>query len=176
MAFTETNLITLTDIRGYRNVSPNISNTKVTDLITDVQRENLRKLFGEEMYYDLFNTATTNNYTLLKSGTTYDYGGYTISYFGLKPYLCYLWLEAYALEGDFYQGDAGNFMMSEIENTQKLDYMTRKAIASRFRDKAEQYKSDIIKYLNDNLASFPLYFGSIVKPDDGPDIIKFTAK
>lgn len=177
MAFTETRLIDIDDIRGHeKDVSPNIATNKLNNLITSIQREFLPLLFGDEMYYDFFDSDSENDYTDLTNGCGYDYGGYTIKYYGLKPYLVYLWLEKYTLRGDIYHGDAGNYKSLDQENVQFIENVEKRQIASEYRAIADEYKRQIIRYMNDNSSSLPLYFGSETKPATEPSIIKFTSK
>jgi len=171
---TEVRLINNTDIRGYGNLSPNFTGDRLTNLIDNVQRIALLDLFGEQMYYDFFENISETYYVNLRDGNTYTIGDDTVQYFGLKPYLCHLFLADYALIGDSAQGEAGNFKMMDQVETTKLDFYEKKELSKYHRGQANIYKAAIIRYINDQINDFTKYYGYVEKRSSEPRIQNYT--
>jgi hypothetical protein len=96
------NLIQYSDFAGYRDISSNIDSAKRIDpYIVEAQELDLRKFLGDIFYQEVIAdlTASPQQYSVLLSGGTYSYGGYTYTFKGLKAALVF-WTYARFLSND----------------------------------------------------------------------------
>lgn len=154
----ETSLITISDVQGYRRISASFDQTRFDGFVKEAQRTNLRGLLGDALYYAFMNDArTTGIYKDLLEGKTYVYDGNTIQYYGIKPYLVYIWLAIACREGDLFLANVGAI---EFVNNPQQNFESAKSkdkIANDYMQKAQGYANDIIKFLNENSDSYPLW-------------------
>ena len=151
-------LITITDVRTYRQVDSKFDATRFASFVQEVQRKNLRGLLGDALYYAFMNDArATGIYANLLNGKTYDYGGNTVQYYGLKPMLCYWWLAIAAREGELFHANIGavQFVNNPQNNFEVAKEKER--IASGYMATAQDYANDVIKYLNQYSSTYPLW-------------------
>lgn len=162
----ETALISISNIREYRSVSLQIETTRFNDFVMDVQRSDLRQLLGDSLYYDFMNDdRTSGKYKDLLDGKTYEYNGETIKFYGVKPFLCYLWLALFTREGDNFQSNSGNiqFVNNQVQNLQYLQAREKKEREQSYRESATIYENDIIKFLNTYSSTYTLWKGDTEK-------------
>lgn len=155
----ESSLITITDVRTYRRVDAKITQEKFDSFVMDVQRKNLRNLLGSALYYDLFLSIEASKYTELRDGKTYTYSGETIQYYGLKPMLCYWWLSKYATEGDLFHSNVGAIQFSNNPQQNFETSKSKERVSAGYMDTAQGYANDVIKFLNQNSSTYPLWEG-----------------
>ncbi|MFA5196157.1 MAG: hypothetical protein WC401_10205 [Bacteroidales bacterium] len=154
----ETSLITITDVRTYRSVDSKFDSTRFAAFLGEVQRINLRGLLGDALYLDFMNDArTSGKYADLLTGKSYTYSSETIQYYGLKPVLSYWWLAIAAREGDLFHSQVGAINL--VNNpAQNFEYAKqRDQIALNYMQTAQQYANDVIKFLNQNSTTYPLW-------------------
>jgi len=160
----EVSLITITDVQAYRKIDPKFNQAKFDAFVRDIQRKNLRSLLGSALYYAFMNDDRTSGvYADLLNGKVYEYQGETIEYYGLKPYLCFLWLSIAAREGDLFLTNYGSV---QFVNNQQQSFETAKEkekIAAGYMETAQGYENDVIKFLNENSSDFPLWEGDTEK-------------
>ena len=177
----EISLIDIDNVKGQRLISENIAQDKFDAFVKVLQRNQLRNLLGDAMYYDLFLNVTDINtiaapYNDLVNGTTYTYQGYTIYYYGLKPYLSWLFLIDYIFEGDHYYADYGNIAYADNpqDNTKVSSYRSKKEIKDGHEQQANHYKCEIIKFLQENISTYTLWKQKYQPPDNRSRIIRNT--
>jgi len=160
----EVSLITITDVQTYRKIDPKFNQVRFDPFVRDIQRKNLRGLLGDALYYAFMNDARTIGiYADLLNGKVYEYQGNQIEYYGLKPYLCFLWLAIAAREGDLFLTNYGSV---QFVNNPQQSFETAKEkekIAASYLETAQGYENDIIKFLNENSSDFPLWEGDAEK-------------
>jgi hypothetical protein len=162
----ESALIEITDVQTYRRVDPKFDTTRFDAFEQETRRKNLRGLLGDALYYAFMNDARTDGvYADLLNGKSYTYQNQTIQYYGLKPYLCYLWLAIGCREGDLFMSNYGAI---EFVNNPQQNFESSKAkerIATNYIQTAQDYANDIIKFLNENKSDYPIWEGdSETKP------------
>jgi hypothetical protein len=124
----------------------------------EIQRTNLRDLLGQALYYAFMADARTSGiYKDLLDGKDYLYNDQTIHYYGLKPLLVYWWLNIATREGDLFHSEHGP--ISFVENPQQhFNEAKEKAlIAVSYNQTAQSYANDVIQFLNENAATYPLW-------------------
>jgi len=175
----ETQLITITEARTYVDISPNYAVTRFNIYVTNVQRDNLRKLMGKQMYYDFWqNYPDGGVYDDLVGGKVYELNGENVQYYGLKPYLSYLVMATIALEGDYYHADYGNAVFTDNPQDNLVKAMDRRRIEmyDRYMQKAREYEEDVLNFLAQNSTDYPLLKKEFQKPDIRNQIITATLR
>jgi hypothetical protein len=154
----ETALITTTDIRVYRDIDPKLDSTRIASFIMEIQRSNLRSLLGDALYLAFMAVNRTSGiYKDLLDGKDYAYNDETIHYYGLKPVLCYWFLAIFAREGELFHSAHGAIEL--INNPQQNFERSREKerIAVGYMQTAQDYANDVIKFLDTEKASYPLW-------------------
>jgi len=126
----------------------------------EVQRKNLRGLLGDALYYAFMDdTRVSGIYKELLDGKSYTYDGETIQYYGLRPVLCYWWLAIAARESDLFQSSWGAIQLTNNPQQNFEASREKERIATTYMETAQGYANDVIKYLSENSASYPLWEG-----------------
>lgn len=173
---TESNLITISDVQTYREISANIKQERFDAFQMEIIQTNLKQLLGEPLYYDFFNDFSggvpqTQIYIDLLNGKAYDYSGDTIQYHGLKPFITFHWLALFTREGDNFQASYGNVQFpSSNQQTFQLS-KDKDKIQYNFLAKATEFENEIIKFLNDNNSDYPLWSGDDKKSSEQHNLI-----
>ena len=154
----EANLITITDVQVYRRVDPKLTDARFGTYVNEAQRKNLRGLLGDALYYDFMDDARTSGiYKVLLDGKSYTYNSQTIQYYGLKPLLCYWWLAIAAREGDLFHSNVGAVQFANNPQQSFETAREKERIAAGYMETAQSYANDVIKFLNENSSSYPLW-------------------
>jgi hypothetical protein len=177
----EVSLVTRAEVNAYLSISVNKDETRFNTFINRVQKNNLRKLLGDAMYYDLFQNVTDINtiaapYGDLVNGKSYTYQGNTIQYYGLKPYISFLYGINILYEGDNFHADYGNAMF--VDNPQDhlgaSSFRAKQEIRRGYEEEANYYKCEIMKFLQENLTTYTLWAQEWQPPDRRSRIIRST--
>ena len=153
-------LITTTDISTYREIDPKWPAARFAAFANEVQRKNLRNLLGSALYFAFMADARTSGiYADLLNGKSYTYDGETIQYYGLKPVLCYWWLAIAARESDLFQSSWGAIQLTNNPQQNFETAREKERIAASYMETAQGYANDVIKFLSENAASYPLWEG-----------------
>lgn len=154
----ETNLITITDVRTYRQVDSKFDATRFAAFCQDIQRGNLRSLLGDALYKGLMDSDRTSGiYLDLIAGKDYTYGGESIHFYGIKPMLCYWWLALATREGDLFLSNVGAFGYSNNPQQNFESAKEKERIATNYVQMAQGYANDSIKFLDANSSDYPLW-------------------
>lgn len=154
----ETQLITISDVSVYRKIDPKFNTDRFNAFVTDVQRKNLRGLLGDSLYYAFMNDSRASGiYKTLLDGTTYEYNSETIKYYGLKPCLCYWILAIMAREGDLFLSQHGAIQFTNNSQQNFENAKQKEQVAANYMETAAGYANDVIKFLNENASSYPLW-------------------
>jgi hypothetical protein len=156
----ETTLITITDVRTYRHVDPKFDTVRFAAFCQEVQRKNLRNLLGEALYKAFMDSdRLTGIYKDLLDGKVYTFEGNQITYYGIKPALCYWWLAVATREGELFLGTVGAIQFVNNQQQSFESAKQKEAIAAGYIETAQGYANDVIKFLNENSSSYPLWEG-----------------
>ena len=154
----EATLITLSDVQVYRSVSATFDTNRFNAFANSIQRLNLRGLLGDSLYFAFMADARTAGiYLDLLAGKSYLYSNETIQYYGLKPCLAFWWLATAAREGDLFLSNIGAI---QFNNNPQQSFETAKEkerVALGYMAMAQGYANDVIKFLNTNSSSYPLW-------------------
>ena len=154
----ETSLITISDIRAFRPVDIKFDSTKFAAFCQEVQRKNLKNLLGDGLYKAFMDSdRAAGIYKELLDGKDYSYNGQTITYYGIKPYLCYCWLAIATREGDLFLGTIGAIQFTNNQQQNFESAKEKERIALGYIETAQGYANDIIKFLNANSSSYDLW-------------------
>jgi len=154
----ETQLITIADLSIYRKIDPKFDQTRFNSFVNSVQRNNLRDLFGDALYYAFMNDDRTSGvYKVLLDGESYTYNSNTIQYYGLKPALCFWVLALIARESDMYLSGYGAIQFMDNVQQQFTGSKQKEIIAAGYNEQAEKYANDIKQYLNEKYTNYPLW-------------------
>lgn len=158
----ETQLITISDLTNYRKIDPKFNEDRFNSFVDSVQRENLRGVFGDALYYDFMNDdRTSGKYKFLVDGESYTYSGRTIQYYGLKPLLSFWVLALIARESDMYLSGYGAIAFVDNSQQQFQSSKQKERIAAGYMEEATRYENDLIQYLNEKYTTYPLWDGRI---------------
>lgn len=159
-------ILKITDAQEYASISHNKEEFEI--LALNAQETDLRELLGDALYYVLYNDLDANGapqnepYIKLVNGITYTYDGDTIEYFGLKPFLTFVWL-AYNVrgEGDNKVTNYGNALLGDDPQSYltKTSKSERDELNSTYMKRVTSYRNNIVQYLNDNDTEFPTWEG-----------------
>lgn len=153
-------MITVERIKQIIPISPNIDASKISPQIPIVELMFIKPLLGKLLYKDIsdkYNTQTLSNIEKDLLNLIQP----TISFYVLDNILPYLTFSVN--EKGIQQQNGINSIPADSQSSfSSLNYMR-----NEFRNKAEWYSSEIIKFLEDNLVDFPLYTTSTNNPDKG---------
>lgn len=173
---TESNLITISDVQAFREISPNIKIERFDAFQMEVIKTNLKQVLGEALYFDFFDdfseeSPQTQKYIDLLDGKDYEYSGETIQYHGLKPFIIFHWLALFAREGDLFQASYGN--VNFTNNPQQPFQLSKDKdkIVYNFLSKATEFQNEIIKFLNENSSEYSLWNGDDEKSSEQHNLI-----
>jgi len=149
-------LITIADVRKYRDVDSNFSATRFAAFLKEVQDIDLYNFFGAALWYDFFTNISEVKYQALLNGEEYTDDNDTVYYQGLKPFLVWAWLVILPLENNVHHTQSG-----------MVDYLrdhTRMPSSAAINQAKEVYKKNmlaeqnkIINYLNEKKETYPLW-------------------
>ncbi|MDX1699874.1 MAG: hypothetical protein R3250_04605 [Melioribacteraceae bacterium] len=164
-------MVTKTEIRGYVPIDNQLQENRLQPLILRAQRENLRDLLGDALYYDLFDNVTDINniaspYDDLVNGVAYEYDGDAIQYYGLKPFISFQVATYLLEENDLFIGNTGNhaYNSDPQDLRERMSGSQKRLIVSNYQSSSVQYQNDIIKFLNEKDSDYPLWEGDSQKP------------
>lgn len=153
MAFTETLLFTLDDVRSVRKVSVNINDFDIYAI--EAQRNYLSKILGGGLYYALIKSPEDARFEPLLNGTNYIDGAMTVLFRGCKRYLSYVWLYLYSIGSPIQETPIGAMMFkdeyAEHAESMKMGSEMRK----HYIKSADGLEETILRYLDKNRVAFP---------------------
>lgn len=156
-------IITVENLKEFRPISEDIPESRINPYIQEAQQLDLKRLLGPALFVDFLakfddaaQGATYTNYQLLFKGTTYTYGGYTVEHPGLIGYL------AYSALARLYANNQINVVKYGLVQklSDKSEALSDKAVqmaVDELRSNALALQADIVRYLNTNIVTFPLF-------------------
>jgi hypothetical protein len=154
-------LITPSEIKAYRPTA-DIDDARITPFIIESQQNDLRPVLNDALYYDLlanFNDSAHAKYAVyqnLINGKSYVYNGNTIYFDGIKPMLAYYALSRFIINNPV---NITRFGVVQKINPQSepLSQGAIQAVVNDLRSTAMNYQLQLIKFLEENSADYPLY-------------------
>lgn len=130
--------------------------------IIKAQDLDLRPVLNDALYYDFITKYNSTGdpmyaaYQTLLNGGAYTYSGQTIEYPGIKPMLCSFTLARFLPMNPI---NVTRYGVVNKVNPQSapVDQSQIKYAVDSLRADAVKYQGDVIKFLSNNTATYPLY-------------------
>ena len=149
-------LITLSNVRQYRDVDTQYDPVRFSAFLKEVQEHDLKELLGDALWLNFFENITDINYATLLNGVEYTYNNQTILYSGLKPFLVWAWLAKLPLEGNLHHTQSG-----DVSYLRDITASPSKSVMNQALENYKQNKlverNKIIQFLNTNPNTYPLW-------------------
>lgn len=157
----DTLLITQDDIKLYRPTAE-LDDARINPFILEAQISDLKPVLNAALYHELlkaFNDpghAKHQKYVDLLHGKEYTSNGLVIRFDGIKPMLCYYTLARFVVSNPVHITRFGIVAKTTQQST-PADPAAIRTVVNELRSTAIQYQSELIKFLCDNAADYPLY-------------------
>jgi hypothetical protein len=149
-------LITLAEVRAYRDVDASFSSDRFAGFLKSVQEINLKQLLGDALWLDFFTNIADAKYVTLLNGENYTYNDETVYYPGLKPFLIWSWLINLPIDGNVHHTQSG-----EVSYLREVTQMPSKyqinQVLEDYKTNALNERNNIVQYLNTKRATYPLW-------------------
>jgi len=155
------NIISLEDIQKHRPVA-DMDLDRILPHIIESQLLDLKPVLGDALFadfiqnFDVSGHSQYTNHQLLLNGVTYTSNGKIIIYSGIIPMMCYYSLSRIVTNNAVNITPYGN-TFKKNEFSDPLDTNAFLAIKSELQSIGYAYQLQVVKYLQDNLSSFPLF-------------------
>lgn len=158
------NLINITDFTENKFLTQNLDDRDIDPVITEAQEFDIEPVIGSAMYLDLMNNLTASKYIELLEGKTYIPTGSSdpIHFNGLKMVLKY-YTYARLLVDDGIKSTNSGFVQKTLENSERISDKTKAQKIAQARSGAKKYEEDMIRFLCNYPAIYPLYCSGIRK-------------
>ena len=157
-------LITLADIRTYKQISSNLNAIKIDSEINEAQEFDLRPFMGDEFYLalldDFSNSPSLQLYDDLFNGCTYTYGGNTYQHDGIKAMLCYYAFSRY-LNNSNTNATAFGTVIKQNDDSEPVSEKTLSRLVGQAISGAKIFENRVYDYLVRNSSTYPLFKCSI---------------
>jgi len=145
------------EIKATTFIDENVDEKLIRNVIQEAQDIHVHPILGTGLFNEIktqinAGTVTSLNNTLV---TTY-----------VQPALKY-WVLYEGIDVFTYKVMNKSIVKRTSDNTEVIDLDELRRLQDRFRDKAEWYSERVTKYLQENQASYPLYYN----PGSGIDVI-----
>lgn len=156
-----TKLITLANIQAVKSISLNINESKqLNPYILEAQNFDLRELLGDTFYLDLIADfialPSLTKYSLLFNGGEYTYQNEKYYLDGIKQFLVYSTYARYVVNSGVISTATG-MVAKTNQYSEKVDEKTIMRLSTQARSGATFCEENIIKYLERNKSSYPLF-------------------
>lgn len=150
-------LINKTDIQDFKIISKALSVDKTDEYIREAQEIDLMELVPRLFYFDLVKNFQSAKYQKLIHGDTYTVDGVDIDFPGLKGVLAYFAYSRLVIRGDVVSTPFGieqkrNEWGDRVSSSEKRD------MRDEARQIANSYFSQVVEYIMEKKADFPLFF------------------
>jgi len=167
----EDNIITLTDIQGYKPLSSNTNTSKKVDpFIQEAQEFELRPFMSDEFYEALvaqFKLGFTDPlYDDLFNGSTWTNGSKTYTNPGIKPMLVYYSYSRYLNRSNTDSTAYGMVNKTNPDSTPLTDKRLA-SLVSQSESGAKAYENRVKFFLDCNASDYPLYTCTMVNKKTG---------
>lgn len=155
-------IISIENIYEFRPLAKDIPTDRILPYIREAQQYDLKQLLGDALYVDFlsrYDQTLDSMYTAyqeLLNGKNYVSGTITIEHPGLIRYM------AYSTLARFYNNNQINAVKYGLvqklgEQSQQLDTKAVQSAIAELRSNALSEQADIIKFLNANGTTYPLF-------------------
>lgn len=152
-------LIAFGSFEKFKVISSNINvHRELTPYILEAQIVDLRKLLGQEFYYDLIKNKNQEQYIKLIYGTEYTLEGSVnpLLFYGIEAYLCYKTYARYVTGSNIKSTPSG--MVKKVDpNSEPASKTELQLLSDQANSMAIVYEEDILRYLGHHKTSYPLW-------------------
>lgn len=155
-------LITIEEIRELRPTSKNIPQDRILPFILEAQQHDLKPVLGDALYldftkkFDQSGDPMYSKYRDLLYGCEYSYGGATLEFPGVVPFLVYATLTRYYPNAPV-NLTAFGVTVKKAEESDQVDPKVIAAVVAELNSISISYQSDIEKFLATRATDYPLY-------------------
>ena len=155
-------IIAPTNIYEFRPLAKDIPSDRILPYIQEAQQLDLKQLLGDALWLDFLTRfdqsldAKYAAYQELLVGSIYTYGEIQIENPGLIGYMSYMTLARFYANNQVNATKYG-LVQKLNDQSQPLDSKAVQAAITELRSNALALQVDIVKFLTNNGASFPLY-------------------
>lgn len=152
----DTQLVTLAELRETYDVSKNFRDVRLDAHIMRAQRNDVRPILGEALYYNLMQNLTDPKYILLINGGSYDYRGETIFFQGLTPLISAYAYARTVSDNDVFVTAKGNKTKTDPNSTQTSESVVNEKSRQAVSE-AVNIGNEVIRFLEQNPTDYPLF-------------------
>lgn len=155
-------IISVENLKEFRPLSEDIPPVRINPFIQEAHQIDLKNLLGGALYVDLlakFDNSGASEYAAYKQlidGLSYTSGGVTLEHPGLVGFLCYSALARFYANNQINVTKFGIVNKTNDQST-PVEYKVIQASIEEMRSNALALRVDIIKYLQANPTSYPLF-------------------
>jgi hypothetical protein len=166
-------LLTISDIRKYRQLSANFNvdrlNAYITDLSENFLRPHLGKVLHAEFIAGIAQATPAQKWVDLLNGVSYvNSENETVLFYGVKPFLVFHFLAIFTREADSHLTEVGTVNISGENYRIASD---KREMEANFKNRAMVYGNEINDFLEAKKAD---YTSSISKPNNNMTDLTFT--
>ena len=153
-----THLINITDFTDRNYLTQNLSASDIDPVILEAQDFDVKVVLGDALFFDLMANQTAAKYIDLLNGIVYTPTGETnpIRFAGLKEVLKY-YVYARLLVTDGTKSTNSGFVQKTLENSERISGARLTQMIAQKRSGAKVYEDEMVAFLNNYPAIYPLY-------------------
>lgn len=152
----ERQLITIAKLSDTYDVSKNMRENRVNGHILRAQRNDVKPILGDAMYFDMMENITDTEYVLLLEGGSYDYAGNDIYFQGVLDLVAAFAYSRILSANATFVTSSGNKLKtdpnSEAQQKAVTDVKSQEAVSD-----ALSISYGLQKFLENNITDYPLY-------------------
>jgi hypothetical protein len=154
-------LISKTDIQVYRPTAV-LDDERIKPFILEAQTLDLKPVLNDALFLQFINKFDQTldplyaRYQDLLKGKEYSYNGQTILFDGIKPMLSYFSLARFIANNPLNITRMG-VVVKTPQQSEPADSVMIRACINELRSAAISYQSQVIQFLQYNIATYPLY-------------------
>lgn len=149
-------LITSSECKTIKPFSDN-NDSRYSQIMEEVQINELQDLLGFELYQDLINNPTSAQNVILLDGVDWEYNDQTIKMHGLKYVLAHYFYAVYTREirkQDTFSG----LVQHNFDESNQVSENDRRLTESRARETAAKFWNEVKLYLDNNSDTYTYWY------------------
>lgn len=147
-------LIDKTKLTNFTAFSKYVELVYIEPYVLTMQFQYVKTFLGDAFYAELLTQKSTN--TLTPANENLLYGTANELFLGLQAWLCWLSYKEYLLQANQKSTQTGVRTWND-NNSDLIEAKTQSMLIKDAGEKSDFYKNEVVKFLKDNTASYPLY-------------------
>lgn len=154
-------LITQDDIKRYRPTAE-LDEARIQPYIIEAQNNDLKPVLNNALFYDFhskFDVSADASYTKYQEllfGKEWTYNANPEYFNGVCPMLCYYALARF-VEGNPINVTRFGIVKKVTQQSEQANFEEIRALVNSLRSAAMGYQNDVIRFLENNPTTYPLY-------------------